>query len=238
LAQRQNGVPISYLLIPGAWMGAWVWEPLARELTALGHDPIALTLTGLEDDDRDPSEIGLSRHVDDVTELLAGSSFESVVLVGHSYSGIVAGQVAAAAADRVDHVVFIEAFLPERGRSLLDVSGLDEERELRLIADNAGRWPAPTRSELSDEPFLSEAQREWLSTRFVGHPGRTVTEPAELLRPLAELPATYIGREKPAHLSRPEFERWRYCRLDGGHWPMVTVPAELAGILAAVPVEP
>jgi pimeloyl-ACP methyl ester carboxylesterase len=133
-------------------MGAWVWEPLARELPALGHHPTALTLTGLDDADRDPSEVGLSTHVD-VVGLLAGMRLRNVILVGHSYSGIVAGQVAAYAPDRVDHIVFIEAFLPEQGRSLLDVSGLDKEREEHIQTDK----PSPP----DHEPLVG-ATREGL----------------------------------------------------------------------------
>jgi pimeloyl-ACP methyl ester carboxylesterase len=232
MEQKQAGNPRTYILIPGAWMGAWVWESVVRELSALGHQPISLTLSGLEHAHRDVSEIGLSTHVCEVAELVANSRLPNVVLVGHSYSGIVAGQVAARTPD-ILHTVFIEAFLPEQGRSMLDVSGLNAEQERRMIADNAGRWPAPTPDELLHEPFLPEVQREWLSSRFVGHPGRTVTEPADLQRPLSEISATYIGREKTAHRS---FERWRYLQLDAGHWPMVTAPAELAKLLAEVPI--
>jgi pimeloyl-ACP methyl ester carboxylesterase len=157
--------------------------------------------------------------------------------VGHSYSGIVAAQVAARAADRVAHTVFLEAFLPQDGRSLLDVSGLDVAHEMDLIRKDGGRWPPPDRAELERETGLSSAQREWLLDGFVGHPGRTITDPVRLPRPLSRLRATYIGRRRPEGAGEPDpsiwsSPTWRYLELQAGHWPMVSAPRRLAELLA------
>src|SRR5438105_15953258 len=132
-----------FLLIPGAWMGAWVWEPVTLGLRALGHHVHPVTLSGLSED-ADVSDVGLATHVDDVLSILESGDLRDVVVVGHLYSGIVAGQVADRAPERVAHTVFVEAFLPCDGKSML--AALDErqrEDELRQIAENHGRWPAP-----------------------------------------------------------------------------------------------
>lgn len=232
----------TFVLIPGPWMGAWVWEPVARGLRGLGHHVRTVTLSGLDDAGADVTGIGLDTHVDDVLEILKTEELSDVVLVAHSYAGIVAGQVADRAPDRVAHTVFVEGFLPHDGRSMLDAF---PERvradELRLIAVNGGRWPAPDASVVADGQDLTPAQARRLAARFVGHPGRTIAEPAVLTRPLDHLRATYIVCEKEHFGGRISAdvtalraaEGWTFRTLDTGHWPMISAPDRLVDLLDA-----
>ncbi len=151
-----------------------------------------------------------------------------VVLVGHSYSGVVAGQVADHAPDRVAHTVYLDAFLPHDRRSMLDAFP-ERQREdgLRQISENWGRWPVPSATGLANERDLSAEQRHWILERFIGHPGRTVSEPAALSRPLAEQRATYVACafEVPDEVAAMrEGANWTLRTLDAGHWPMVSAP--------------
>ncbi|MFL5654202.1 MAG: alpha/beta fold hydrolase [Ktedonobacteraceae bacterium] len=230
-----------FLLIPGAWMGAWAWEPVTRGLRALGHHVHPVTLSGLSED-ADVSDVGLATHVDDVLSILEAGDLRDVVVVGHLYSGIVAGQVADRAPDRVAHTVFVEAFLPRDGKSMLDA--LDErqrEDELRQIAENHGRWPAPDLTALEGNG-LSTEQTQWLLERFIGHPGRTISEPAVLNRSLAELQATYIACTMGGHWVSDDVAamrkepNWTFRTIDTGHWPMVSTPDRLAELLAETAV--
>ena len=227
---------MNFVLIPGAWMGAWVWNPVSSGLRALGHDVYALTLSGLDDEHADVSDVGLQTHVDDVLSVLEGNDLRDVAVVGHSYSGIVAGQVADRAPDRVAHTVFVDGFLPHDGKSMLDAFPEPQrEDELRQIAENGGRWPAPDVAGAADGHGLPVEQARWLVERLVDHPGRTVSEPAVLSRPLAKQRATYIActfeisddvaamREEPS---------WTFRTLQTGHWPMVSAPDELVALLA------
>ncbi|WP_283133032.1 alpha/beta fold hydrolase [Rhizohabitans arisaemae] len=231
----------TYVLVPGAWMGAWVWEPVAERLRALGHQARSVTLSGLDDASSEVSSIGLATHVDDVLAVLEEHDLRDVIVVGHGYSGVVVGQVADRAPDRVAHTVFIEAFLPHYGRSMLDAfpAGV-REFELQAIADNGGRWPAPPVMVAADGQDLSVRQARSLVARFVGHPGRTISEPAVLSRPLEELSATYIVCEKDhfdgaiaadvqAMRSAPN---WTFHTLQTGHWPMVSRLDRLTCLLA------
>ena len=229
---------MDFVLIPGAWMGAWVWEPVGSGLRARGHDVHPLTLSGLADGDADVSGVGLQTHVDDVLSVLEEGDLRDVVVVGHSYSGIVAGQVADRTPDRVAHTVYVDAFLPRDGESMLDAFGeRQRERELAQIAENGGRWPAPGLDGVSGEPDLSEEQARWLAGRLVGHPGRTVSEPAVMDRPLAEQRATYVAcafedsDDVAALRGEPG---WAFRELEAGQWPMVSVPDELVALLADV----
>jgi pimeloyl-ACP methyl ester carboxylesterase len=182
--------------------------------------------------------------VEDVLDHLQAHGLKDVVLAGHSYSGVVVGQVAAQAPGVVAHTVYVEAFLPVDGQSLLEVSGLDVEQERRLIAENAGLWPSPTREELSQQPSLSTAQVDFLASRLIGHPGHTVTDPAVLPRPLSTLPSTFIAgknwlagsREAALLNSLKEAPKWTFISIEGGHWPMLTMPDSLAAHLLEVSV--
>lgn len=228
---------MEFVLIPGAWMGAWVWEPVAERLRALGHGARPLTLSGLADGDADISEVGLQTHVEDVMAVLEKDDLRNVVVVGHSYSGVVAGQVADRAPGRVARTVYVDAFLPRDGRSMLDAfPERQREEELRQISENGGRWPAPTLDGVAGAPDLSEDQARRLVERMVGHPGRTVYEPAVLRRPLAEQRATHVAcafetSDGLVAALRGE-PNWTFRELEAGHWPMVSAPDELVAVLA------
>ena len=226
---------MNFVLIPGAWMGAWVWEPVTRGLRALSHNVHPVTLSGLAED-ADLSDVGLATHVEDVLSLLETGDLHDVIVVGHSYSGIVAGQVADRAPDRVAHTVYVDAFLPHDGRSLLDAFGEPQRAdELGQIAENRGRWPAPDFEGVADGHGLSAEQARWLVGRLVAHPGRTVSEPAVLRQPLVEQRATYIAcsfelsSDVVALRGEPN---WTFRALDAGHWPMVSAPDALVALLA------
>jgi pimeloyl-ACP methyl ester carboxylesterase len=161
--------------------------------------------------------------------------------VGHSCSGMVDGQVAYRAPARVAHTVFVDAFLPHDGKSMLDAfSEGQREDELRQISENGGRWPVPEAAGLAGERDLSAEHRRRLLERFVGHPGRTVSEPAVLSRPLAEQRSTYVACafEVPDDLADLcEGANWTLRTLDTGHWPMVSAPDQLVALLAEVASE-
>ncbi|GII02133.1 alpha/beta fold hydrolase [Planobispora takensis] len=233
----------TFVLIPGPWMGAWVWEPVARRLRRRGHFVRAVTLQGLGTGDADVSEVGLETHVADVLAILEKEDLRDVVVVGHSYSGLVAGQVADRARDRVAHTVFVEAFLPHDGKSMLHAfPERQRAAELRLIADNRGRWPAPDATVVAEGQGLTRRQALWLTERFVDHPGRTIAEPAALTRPLARQRATYVVCSKEHFAGSVSADvsamravpGWEFRTLDTGHWPMVSAPGRLSALLAEV----
>lgn len=232
---------MDFVLIPGAWMGEWVWEPVSSGLRALGHRVHPVTLSGLDSEEADVSDIGLETHVADVLSVLKEKDLRNVIVVGHSYSGVVASQVADRAPDRVSHTVFVEAFLPHDGKSMLDAFPEPQrEEELRQITKNGGRWPAPELESVADGHGLSVEQARWLVEHLIDHPGRTVSEPAVLERPLAEQRATYIecsfGNSDDL-AAMGEEPNWTFRALRTGHWPMVSKPDELVGLLAEVASE-
>lgn len=114
-----------FVLVHGAFGGAWSWEPVVRPLEAAGHTVQTLDLPGGGDDRTPVEEITLESCAARVCEVLA-SRPEPAVLVGYSMGGAVATQAAGLCPDRVASLIFVAAFMPGDGQSLLDLTGLPE----------------------------------------------------------------------------------------------------------------
>jgi pimeloyl-ACP methyl ester carboxylesterase len=221
-------------------MGAWVWEHVTRGLRALGHEAYPITLSGLDDPHADVSDIGPETHVDDVLSVLEKLDLRDAILVGHSYGGLVAAQVADRAPERVVRTVFVEGFLPHDGKSMLHAfPSAQYTDELELITLHEGRWPVPDAEVMADGQDLTPEQARWLAERSVGHPGRTISEPVRMTRSLNRLCASYVVCEKE-HFggllssdvqAMREARTWTFHSLDTGHWPMVSAPMELISLL-------
>ncbi|MBD3297633.1 MAG: alpha/beta fold hydrolase [candidate division Zixibacteria bacterium] len=229
---------MDFVLVPGAWAGEWIWDEVASELHLIGHKAHPITLSGL--DPSNPTEgVSLRTHVEDVRSYITANGIDPAILVGHSYSGIVVGQVASQFPNLVHHTIFIEAFLPISGKSLLEVSGLDEAEERDSIEANGGKWLPPSPEELAAQPKLNDSQIKLLEEQQQPHPGKTVLDRAEMDRPLQDLSASFVAHKGwlSGSLEQDLVEKlrasgsWAFHEIDGGHWPMLTVPKKLANLL-------
>ncbi len=109
----------TFVLVPGAWKGAWAFESVVPLLERAGHTVHALTLTGLrpDDDDATVATANLDTHADDVLRLLDRGHVTSATLVGHSYAGMVIAAAADRAGGRISRLVHLDAFVPRNGES-------------------------------------------------------------------------------------------------------------------------
>ena len=114
-----------FVLVHGAFSGAWIWGPLVERLKAAGHSAEAFDLPGLGDDQTPASEVTLDACAARLCEVLAASS-EPAVVVGNSMGGISATEAAARCPERVAALVYATAFVPKDGQSLLDLTKLPE----------------------------------------------------------------------------------------------------------------
>ncbi|MFE6287116.1 alpha/beta fold hydrolase [Streptomyces sp. NPDC057877] len=222
----------NFVLMAGAWLGAWAWEETAAELRAAGYAVRPLTLTGLAEKRGVPA--GQRAHVQDVVDAVDQGDLRDVVLVGHSYAGVPVGQAAERIGDRLRRVVFVDSSVPVDGESFL--SGWPSDSVRAAIEANDGWWPPITADDCAGQGLTDDQV-----SRFLGgatpHPGASLTEPAELTRPLADLPATYVkclldDEEPPDAAAGPlKSGHWDLVRMDTGHWPMFSAPRELARVL-------
>src|SRR4029450_13175141 len=112
----------TYLLVHGGWVGGWIWNRVAPILRKAGHDVFTPTLTGLgERAHLANPDIDLATHIQDVVSVLEFEDLKRVVLVGHSYGGMVITGVAERTAERLNHLVYLDAFVPRDGQSVADL---------------------------------------------------------------------------------------------------------------------
>ncbi|MGW3725687.1 alpha/beta fold hydrolase [Streptomyces sp. NPDC000851] len=221
-----------FVLVAGAWLGAWAWDEVAAQLRAAGHGVHPLTLSGLAEKRDVPA--GQQRHVQDIVDEVERLDLRDVVLVGHSYSGIPVGQAAERIGDRLARVVFVDSTVPVDGESFL--SGWPSDHVRASIEASGGFWPPLTADDYAGQD-LTVDQIARIVDGSTPHPGASLTEPAALSRPLGELPATYIkcllDGDEPMDAAQEllKSESWELVRMDTGHWPMFSRPRELAGIL-------
>src|ERR1700680_2292671 len=135
----------TFVLVHGAWHGAWCWRRVARLLTATGHDVFSPTLTGVaERSHLLRPDIDLDTHIRDVVNEMRWQELRDVVLVGHSYAGMVISGVAEKMEGAIGSFVMLDAFLPESGQSLVDLQP-PPMRDATLAAERSGATVMPPR---------------------------------------------------------------------------------------------
>jgi pimeloyl-ACP methyl ester carboxylesterase len=217
----------TFVLIPGACHGAWCFDDLAAALRHCGHRVLAYTLTGVAERAHLAAGVNLDTHITDVLAALATDTTDDrLVLVGHSYGGMVVTGVADRIPDRVDAAVYLDALVPRDGESCWDLVN-DAERAWYLAVDDSGFGVPPL-------PFFD--------ARASAHPLASLLQRIRLSGDLSRLRRrdfVYALRWPGDSPLRPSYERvrddpaWTVHELDGAHNLMRDNPDDLVRILLA-----
>jgi pimeloyl-ACP methyl ester carboxylesterase len=245
----------TYVLVGGAWLGAWAWHDVTGRLRERGHDVYPVSLTGMGDRAHLAGpEVDLETHITDIVNTLASHDLQDVILVAHSYSTMPVTAAADRAADRIGQLVYVDTAPRPSGTAFFDGyrSPLREkvEGEVRDLGDG-WRWPMPSFEDLESMGArmdgVSEAQREYIRAHASDQPFGTFTQPMTLTNAdaTAAIPKLGVlcsfteaelrdliaaGHPWGVGMSGPE---WRFAEINTGHWPMFSCPAELAEVLDA-----
>jgi pimeloyl-ACP methyl ester carboxylesterase len=248
----------NYVLVPGAWLGGWAWEPVADQLRRQGHEVHAVTLTGLGDRAHLATpEVDLDTYIADVVGLVEAEGLNDVVLVGHSYAGHVVTGVADRIPDRIGLLAYLDAGPSPDGTAFMDLQA-PEARELieRLVEEAGEGWkiPLPSWEDLegvmgASLEGLGDEERARMRAGATPQPVRTWTQPLSLKHPAREeLPKLLISSSIPLAQVRQMIDsghpwfaalagpQWSFLELPTGHWPMFSVPDALASLLAGLEV--
>jgi len=164
------------VLVHGAWSGSWSWNGVAPLLRAAGHEVHAPTLTGLAERSHiSPAQVNLSSHISDIAGLLRWNALRDVIIVGHSYGGMVITGAADREIARIRGMIYIDAFVPANGQSVWDLSGPERAAAQRAAAQahdggfSVPRGRAPANSSPADAPRFDPL--------FTAHPITCFSEP-------------------------------------------------------------
>jgi pimeloyl-ACP methyl ester carboxylesterase len=207
-------------------------RPLMR---GMGHEFWTPTYTGVgERTHLAHPDVDLDTHIQDVINVLEFEDLHDIVLVGHSYGGMVATGVADRAGARIRKLVYLDAFVPEDGKCLLDY--VSEHGKQARQPGNDG-WRVPPNPMPPDTP---QADQDWAMPRRQHQPLKTLSTPIRLSgNSFPPRSYIYCQRAAPDDRFRPFAERakresWGYFELDASHNPHITLPDELAKLLDGI----
>ena len=238
----------TFVLVHPAWFGGWCWKKVTPILRGRGHEVFTPTLTGLgERAHLANREVGLGTHIEDVANVLKFEDIRDAILVGNSSGGMVITGVADRMPERIAHVVYLDAFVPEDGQSLFDIVPSERRQPMHELVQKEGDgWLVPRFAPPQWEKFVPEAWHitdqsdlRWVLPRLTATPLGHFSEPVRRINTAAErLPRTYI---RCTVFPNPIFDRyaeiaqsgagWQHRELATSHLPFITNPLELANVL-------
>lgn len=239
----------NFLLVHGAWHGAWCWRRVSDALIRAGHRAHAVTLTGLgERAHLIASTITLETHITDVVAALEAEEMDPAILVVHSYAGMLGTAVADRMPGTLRHLVYVDAVVPRPGESWSSTHA-SATRQMRLAAARASAdfsFPPPDPAVFG----LAAQDHAWVQRRQTPHPGYTYEAPLEFdPQRVGGVARTFVNCTQPplatidvirTRVTDPKFwdGHWmqgaapqRTVELRTGHDPMVSDPQALTSLL-------
>ncbi len=247
------------VLVPGACLGGWAWRSVAARLRSVGHEVYPATLTGLgERVHLADADVDLDTHIADVVNLLDYEDLNDVVLVGHSYSGIVVTGVADRRPERIAAVVYLDTSPVPDGTAIADLQTPEQRERQRHEVMTRGEgwlWPVPDRESLSSGVWgsaygLTPADLELIEARATAQPYATFTSPLKLIGDAehdVRKVAIFCSKEGISLATVRELiarrdpraaafsgDEWELHELPTGHWAMFSLPEGLAELLHGI----
>ena len=226
----------TFVMVHGATAGGWEWKRTGQFLVDAGHTVYRPTLTGLgEREHLNSTEIDLETHINDVVNLILFEDLHDVVLTGHSYGGMVITGVMDRIPERLRHVVFLDAAVPEDGQSIWD------------LFEGGGQDPERFKDGFMQVPWVKPGDKPPYSVK---HSVKCFSQPVRYRNPAAlALPVSYVAFV-PADQSVEERARkdrswqnakargWTIRTFPGGHVAQQEDPRGVAALIAELAGEP
>lgn len=230
----------TFVLVHGGGHGGWCYQRVARIMRAQGQDVYTPTMTGLGEREHllSPS-VDLNMHITDIVKVLEFEDLRDVILVGHSYGGMVITGVADRAAERIGHIVYLDAANPENGQSLADLAG-----EIITMTRDDGRMVNgielvlyPGTDPMNYFGVTDPEQLAWMKPKLTPHPWKCFEQKLVLNNEAAlrQIPQTHIICSmtipfRDIELLKAQSEG-RVWDVDTGHDLMISEPQAVANLL-------
>lgn len=218
----------TYVIVHGAWGGGWSFKKVDSLLTAAGSKVYRPTLTGQgERVHLATPEIGLSTHIQDVVNTILFEDLRNVILVGHSYGGMVVTGVADSIPERISKLIYLDAFVPEDGESVF-AQGRTPDGMKPLIENGflVPRWVRTNQPAPKDVPHSVKTFTDKISLR----------NPKRLIIPTTYLLTVERGKESDkddfsSQADKARKKGWPVLILEADHNPQWSTPLQLVKIL-------
>lgn len=229
---------MDFVLVQGAWHGAWCWQRVLPGLWRAGHRAFAVPLSGVGERAHQLSrDITLKTHADDVAAVIEAEELQRVVLVGHSYGGLVVTAVADRLAERIGHLVYLDAVVPRSGEAWSSTHAPETQAARRAAIAATGVIPPADPSAYG----LAGDEAAWVARRQTPQPGGVYDDVLVFDEArVAALPRSFIDCTSPALPTIAVMRQrvraepgWRVVEIATGHDPMVSAPEELLAALLA-----
>ena len=229
---RAQSARKTFVLIGGAFYGAWCWHRVTDRLEKQGHKVYALTLTGLAERSHLLSkDINLDTHITDIANLVEWEGLEDICLVAHSYAGFPASGALERIGNRVSSIVWVDALKPEDGKSFRDEVPFQTE-------EGAISRPAP--KALPPNAYNDPKDVAWVLSKVTPQPIGTMLQPVKLSgarekvakKTYIRLPKFSLAALDKAYADCKADKSWTvFENTTSGHSVMITEPEWLTGIL-------
>jgi len=238
----------TFVLVHGAWHGGWCYRRVAARLRAAGHEVYTPTLTGLGERSHLMSRaINLETHVQDIIGVIRWAELDDIVLCGHSYGGMVISGVADKVPEKIGSLVYLDAFVPANGQSLMGMVTPETQAAFRddVVHNGEGYLMSPMPAAVFS---VNPKDAAWIDRMCVKHPLACFEQKITLGGGTARInKRTYIlaaGWAPPAELGGvspfvgiaerlKRDQAWHVVSVPCGHDVMVDMPGELAELLVA-----
>jgi len=233
---------MNFMLVHGAHMGGWSWKKVAEILTQHNHTVYTPTLTGLgERQHLMVSTLNLNTHIDDIANVIRFSDLDDIILVGHSYAGVVIAGVNEIYTKKIRKLIFLDSFMPQSGKSILECLPESYQENWHLACQNYGhgwifrkgnnafeRWGAHDKN----------IQVQYLD-KICDFSMHFLTTPIHLSKKFAEAEKIYIRCTKPSdakNIMQSAYETavkqgWKIHEIDADHIAPITAPEKVAELL-------
>lgn len=230
----------TYVLVHGAWHGAWCWEKLTPLLQEKGHRVIAPDLPGHGEDQTPFEKITLKTYVDYIKAIILDLN-EPVILVGHSMGGLVISEVGAQIPEKIQKLIYLAAFVPSTGESLTSLAQKQKptrfSKQMNVIPEDfAMHLPFDQMKSFAFHQY-EKADFDLIAHRFRPDPLLPWGEPVSLSEHFDSIPKRYIecvyDRALPISTQRIFQQTWgcEVKTLLSDHSPFYSMPENLARLL-------